>query len=559
MSQEEALRSSARRSGRFRDLLVHLAMKGAWNRFHEAGRALPDGDAEGHLTYRLLGLTHAGEDAPWVMEHICGAQDSFFHYALTKFLLGRDDLKGALAVAKDLLGKDRYDTLPLNLVAKYAASRNSKAVALRLIENSIAINPDQRDMFLLREALAVGGDAGSVDPKSFRTYLEVAPKHVAVTFYVPAYNVEVYIRETVEALVAQSYPLAEIIIVDDGSRDGTLEIAREYPVRVASFEENKGLAAARNTGFREAATPFVGSVDADVCADPDYTVHIMMEFENASQDLAGVSGRLIEKHLDTPGDRWRARHLPQGWYPRRMYFDAPPPEGQEGPDSGLNRGFFLNGCNNVFRKDHVLEVGGYNEKYRTNSEDAMMCMALRYSGRHLAFTRSAVARHTRRDTLQSVIKTAWNYGFWGRQEGGLYRDAPTLLNNLHYVINHANAILAGDMNERFTDQIYADFLLLFHWALLDMTHAVKEGILTAEQAAYIQHAILAPTELLDRQFGGDLTTRVKQDSAHLLIAAQPRRESLPPELAALVDGFVTALSRDFETYPPRVYFTLTNP
>jgi hypothetical protein len=206
----------------------------------------------------------------------------------------------------------------------------------------------------------------------------------------------------------------------------------------------------------------------------------------------------------------------------------------------------------------VLEAGGYNEKYRTNNEDAVMCTALRHSGRHLAFTRSAVASHTRRDTPRSVIRTAWNYGFWGRQEAGLYRDAPTLLSYLHYVIDHANVFLAGDMNERFTGQLYVDFLLLFHWALLDMIHAVKQGILTAEQAAYIQHAILAPTELLDRQFGGDLATRVKQDSAHLLIAAQPRKESLPPELAALVDGFVTALSRDIETYPARVYLTLTS-
>ena len=72
-----------------------------------------------------------------------------------------------------------------------------------------------------------------------------------VTFVIPAFNSGETIRATIESVLAQSDCDAEVIVVDDGSTDDTQQIASAGAVRVLR-QENAGLAAARNAGFREA-------------------------------------------------------------------------------------------------------------------------------------------------------------------------------------------------------------------------------------------------------------------------------------------------------------------
>ena len=69
-----------------------------------------------------------------------------------------------------------------------------------------------------------------------------------VSILIPAYNAEEYIGETLESAVAQTYPHREIIVVNDGSRDRTLEIARSFEPRGVTVvtQQNQGAAAARN-------------------------------------------------------------------------------------------------------------------------------------------------------------------------------------------------------------------------------------------------------------------------------------------------------------------------
>ena len=83
---------------------------------------------------------------------------------------------------------------------------------------------------------------------------------------VPAFNVQSTMTDTLNALLAQTYPDFEIIIVDDGSSDGTAEIANEFAkhARVRVIRQiNRGLAGARNSGIAAAKGEVVGFCDAD--------------------------------------------------------------------------------------------------------------------------------------------------------------------------------------------------------------------------------------------------------------------------------------------------------
>jgi glycosyltransferase involved in cell wall biosynthesis len=86
----------------------------------------------------------------------------------------------------------------------------------------------------------------------------------AITAVIPAYNAETCVARAIESVLGQTLPVGEVIVVDDGSRDGTSEVASRFgrPVRVLQ-QTNAGPAAARNHGVREAHSEWIAFLDAD--------------------------------------------------------------------------------------------------------------------------------------------------------------------------------------------------------------------------------------------------------------------------------------------------------
>ena len=88
-----------------------------------------------------------------------------------------------------------------------------------------------------------------------------------ISVIVPVYNVEPYLRECLDSIVNQTYKALEILVIDDGSTDGSGSICDEYKKkddRIRVFHtENRGLSAARNLGLDEARGEFIGFVDSD--------------------------------------------------------------------------------------------------------------------------------------------------------------------------------------------------------------------------------------------------------------------------------------------------------
>ena len=97
-----------------------------------------------------------------------------------------------------------------------------------------------------------------------------------ISIIVPIYNAKPFIHRCLDSVVNQTFSDLEIILVDDGSTDGSGEICDEYaledPRVIVIHQENKGLSSARNAGIKKSTAPYIGFVDAD-----DYCSLVMYE------------------------------------------------------------------------------------------------------------------------------------------------------------------------------------------------------------------------------------------------------------------------------------------
>ena len=110
-----------------------------------------------------------------------------------------------------------------------------------------------------------------------------------VSVVIPVYNAEPYLEDTLKSVFAQTYPHIEIIAVDDGSSDRSVDILKRYSGRVALVKQkNSGPAVARNRGVREARGKWIAFLDADDLWAPDKI-----------QRQLDTCGRFVWSHTDS--------------------------------------------------------------------------------------------------------------------------------------------------------------------------------------------------------------------------------------------------------------------
>lgn len=105
---------------------------------------------------------------------------------------------------------------------------------------------------------------------------------------IPSYNQQEFLPDAIESALNQTYFPLEVIVVDDGSTDNSLAIARNYGVRVVS-QVNKGLSSARNTGIMNAEGEYLVFLDADDILLENYLQKIKKVIDETKADIVAPS------------------------------------------------------------------------------------------------------------------------------------------------------------------------------------------------------------------------------------------------------------------------------
>lgn len=515
-AQEAALWARAKQSQDWDALLFFYAMLGRWNHFTEASRAMAPGAAAPVLRDVLI-LELEPERWPTIEQEAVASGNTWLCLSFAKFLLSRGEVEPALKLAGARFKAAPSDPMLFSLLARFFLQDGERAHAKSFAERALRINPKQKDVQAL-----VDGDL-PVAPLDLR----LIPELRSVGFYLPVYNVERYIRTAIEGLLAQSYPLSEVVVVDDASPDASLEIAQEYPVRTVRHQENKGLAAARNTAFAEMHSEYVGAIDTDAWPAPHYTRNALMEFEANPGPVVGVGGKLVERHTAAAADRYRMRYLGQDC---GDYRECPAPT--------------LLGCNTVYKREVVLQIGGYNEQYRTHHEDADIAQRLLDAGHWLVYTPHAVAYHERRDTAITAAQTRWNYFYWFNAERGFFDSAMGLRGLLVMDVEAAAKAVALDIQLGDVALFPLHLLTLVDNSFRTIREAVARGTVTEGEGRVLQIAVSDEFRAFDKERGGSLGAAIVDARQELALDVDPALELSPisAEYVPVLRGFLAILT-----------------
>ncbi len=223
----------------------------------------------------------------------------------------------------------------------------------------------------------------------------------SVSVVVCVHNGQATIRRCLQALAALNYPDYEVIVIDDGSRDGTAKIVEEFSLkpRFRLFRtENRGLSSARNLGIQYAAGEIMAFLDSDAYPDREWLRYFAIEFMRS--DYSALGGPNIPSP-DTNGVSHCVAASP-GWPTHVLVSDR---DAEHIP-----------GCNMAFRRKVLESIGGFDPQFRTAGDDVDICWRIAASGYRIGFCPGALVWHLPRSTIRA---------YWNQQKG--YGSAEALL------------------------------------------------------------------------------------------------------------------------------------
>ncbi|MEU1298558.1 bifunctional polysaccharide deacetylase/glycosyltransferase family 2 protein [Streptomyces shenzhenensis] len=301
---------------------------------------------------------------------------------------GASDLGGLQAAHHTATGTTRYEGRAL-IAAVAVAEWTVPALSALLIVVGVAV----MGRFAMMLALARRHHR----QRNRRRFGWGPPVTRPVSVIVPAYNEKECIAGTLRSLARSTHPI-EIIVVDDGSTDGTAEIAESLGlpnVRVVR-QRNAGKPAALNNGVRHASHDIVVMMDGDTVFEPDTVRQLVQPF--ADPEVGAVAGNAKVGNRDTVIGAWQHIEYVMGFNLDRRMYDL------------LRCMPTIPGAIGAFRREAVLEVGGMSDD--TLAEDTDITIALHRAGRRVVYQEHARAWTEAPGSLGQLWsqRYRWSYG-----------------------------------------------------------------------------------------------------------------------------------------------------
>ncbi|MHB1343935.1 MAG: mycofactocin biosynthesis glycosyltransferase MftF [Thermoleophilia bacterium] len=219
----------------------------------------------------------------------------------------------------------------------------------------------------------------------------------SISVIVPTKDRAAELEDCLVALFAVDYPRErlEVVVVDDGSRDDTAEVARRHPCTYLANDRNRGQSYSRNVGARAASGEILAFIDSDCVASPEWLRELVPFFSWPA--LAAVGGLVTGYYDESRLDRYEqvASSLNMG---DRLILMA--------DDRSMS---YVPTCNLLVRREAYLELGGLREELRVG-EDVDFCWRLRAAGWRLVYSPTGAVGHKHRNRLSQMLRRRAAYG-----------------------------------------------------------------------------------------------------------------------------------------------------
>jgi glycosyltransferase involved in cell wall biosynthesis len=216
-----------------------------------------------------------------------------------------------------------------------------------------------------------------------------------VSVVIPVRNAEGTISRCIEAVFSQSMKPFEVVMVDGHSTDKTVEMAKNFPVKVV-YENYGTIGGARQVGLENAAGDYIASTDADCVPEKDWLKNLINEFDD---NIIGVGGGI--------------RNIGSGLWGKSIAIIMNTFVGSANSVQGRlfkEKRFVksISGCNSSYRRETLMKIGGYNVNLSIN-EETELNDRLTKNGK-LLYTPNAVVLHDQGRGLKNFAKRTYQFG-----------------------------------------------------------------------------------------------------------------------------------------------------
>ena len=223
-----------------------------------------------------------------------------------------------------------------------------------------------------------------------------------ISVVIPAFNATATIRKCLTSLGKQTWPaeLLEVVIVDDGSTDGTPEACKGYEGVRVLVQENAGPSAARNRGLSEARGSLIAFTDSDCIVAESWLERLAESLDDPS--VAAVGGR-----QRCPADAVPFMQDVHGVLSMMGFLGGYTKTGAARVETGHNPS-----CNAMYRRCDLIRVGGFREgMFPGEDVDLDRRLQQAIEGRRILYDPTAVVYHYRPTSHRGWWKMMWRYGY----------------------------------------------------------------------------------------------------------------------------------------------------